>query len=1211
MENRDFFSKRIQKSLLGPGSDVFALPEIEEIINDYPLQRYYTGILFPEKAVNTEETDGREEFDGQKENDESDDEIENTVKSILEQKSKDDENDQSLSTSSKSTKNDGFIPANQYFPTNLGLTFCVAENIESIQAEISGAVYENANFNDVRIEFSKEEKEFLFHHLTVEFKEKLDYENNMLFFKKEPEGKTKGGRSGDYAVPQQLRRKDELKDRIEIIKLERLLSPENRLWKRNPFLKNVKIDLTKEFSSLTILQNEKGKLDLFVKIIEDNKKHTKYIKLLLHNASEAHAQNSFTNSNPNLNEKTFFQVQISVKNNDIQAYKQPSFAMNEFDPEANLIHYQYRSIKEYAIGHGCAIQSKKTGNEVFIETTFLPEVDIPKVSNKLKDNPFFEKVEQTKKKQLEQIMDMKNLSIWSEIEDTEILTGLEEFVEFYSKWIVNEQAHAENEPEYLEYSNELIKKQEITYERLKSNIDLLRNNSDALSCFKYANTAMYIQLILSTDERFAKKHKDLKEINADSNIYDNLDFFQNYIYPKEDQEPFTYHPFQLAFFLLNLNSIVNNTSEERDLVDLLWFPTGGGKTEAYLAVSAFTIFWRRMQNPNDYNGVSVIMRYTLRLLTAQQFERASRLISALEFLRAETNLFGKERITIGMWVGSATTPNSYQEAQIVQENIQNQINRLNQGQAGNPEEKNSFQIKACPWCGCKTISKLQNGNYSQAFDVHGQAKCLNDDCHFSDFGEGIPVYVVDDFLYNKPPTLLFATVDKFAMLSHKAEGGNFFHSTDTGLPPDLIIQDELHLLNGPLGSIVGLFERVIESLCTKNGIKPKIIASTATTRNTDLQIRNLYNRDVAIFPPSGIHYNDSFFAFTLSESRRKYIGFMPTGKTGTVSQLELISHILFARAELLQNLRQKHGENQEQIWTELDQYFTLVSYYNSLRDIGKTYNKVNAEIYDKIRLLHQRHFLLNNSLFNFMYYGLISRTRELTSRIPSNKITTVLDELDTKLKIQAKSKDEFKIEKGVDLVLASNMISVGIDVGRLNLMLMNGMPRNIAEYIQASSRVARSNEGIVFNLLDANRAREKSYFENYQSFHHAYYKFVEPLSLTPFTEITFDRMLNSLLVCYVRHKQGKVAHDFIKSDTNNLKTLISQTITEPDLLNYLTDKLNFLSKEWLSKIDTADSLGKTLQYTGKKHALISKSEPWNLMYSMREIDKQGVIIIQN
>lgn len=1200
MENRDFFSERIKKSLLGPGSDIFALPEIEEIINDYPLQRYYTGILFPEKAINSpDEQVGSDEYCEP----EDDEEIDSSH-------SKDDENDQRLLTSSKSTKEEGFVAANQYFPTNLGLTFCITENIESIQAEISGAVYRNANFKDVRIEFSKQEKEFLFRHLTDEFKEKLGYENNMLFFKVEPEGKTKGGRSGDYAVPQQLRRKEELKDRIEIVKLERLLSPKNRLWKRKAFSENVKIYLTKELSTITIFNKGISKLDLFVKIIEDKEKQTKYVKLLLYNASESHAQNSFTNSNPNLNEKTFFQVQISVNSNKIKAYKQPSFAMNEFDSEANLIHYQYRSIKEYAIGHGCAIQSKKIENTVFIETTFLPEVDIPMVSNKLKDNPFFEKVEQTKKNELEQIMDLKNLSIWSKIKDAEILSGLEQFVEFYSKWISKQQEQAKNEKEYVKYSNELIKKQETIYKRLKTNIDLLRKNAEALSCFKYANTAMYIQLILSTDERFARKHKELKEISADSNIYDNIDFFQNYT-----DKQFAYHPFQIAFFLLNLNSIVNNTSEERELVDLLWFPTGGGKTEAYLAVSAFTIFWRRMQNPNDYNGVSVIMRYTLRLLTAQQFERASRLISALEFLRAKTNLFGEERITIGMWVGSATTPNSYQEARIVQEEIQKQVNRLNNNQAGNPEDKNSFQTKACPWCGCKTISQhIKTNKIIQAFDVRGQAKCLNDDCHFSDLNENeIPVYVVDDFLYQNPPTLLFATVDKFAMLSHKAKGSNFFHSTDKnkGLPPDLIIQDELHLLNGPLGSIVGLFERVIESLCTKNGIKPKIIASTATTRNTDLQIRNLYNRDVEIFPPSGIHYNDSFFAFTLSKSRRKHIGFMPTGKTGTVSQLELISHILFARAELLQNLRRNHGQNQERIWTELDQYFTLVSYYNSLRDIGKTYNKVNAEIYDKIRLLHQRHFLLNNSLFNFMYNSLISRTRELTSRIPSNKITAVLDELETKLKIQAKSKREFKIEKGVDLVLASNMISVGIDVGRLNLMLMNGMPRNIAEYIQASSRVARSNEGIVFNLLDANKAREKSYFENYQSFHHAYYKFVEPLSLTPFTEITFDRMLNSLLVCYVRHKQGKVAHKFVESDTSDLNTLISQTITEPDLKKYLIDKLNFLSTEWLSKIETADSLGKILQYTGKKHALISKTEPWNLMYSMREIDKQGLIIIQN
>lgn len=246
-----------------------------------------------------------------------------------------------------------------------------------------------------------------------------------------------------------------------------------------------------------------------------------------------------------------------------------------------------------------------------------------------------------------------------------------------------------------------------------------------------------------------------------------------------------------------------------------------------------------------------------------------------------------------------------------------------------------------------------------------------------------------------------------------------------------------------------------------------------------------------------------------------------------------------------------------------------------------------------------------------MNRGLISRTRELTSRIPSNRIKPILNELEAELKIKRDiENDSFKIEQGIDLVLASNMISVGIDVGRLNLMLINGQPRNVAEYIQASSRVARSNYGIIFNLLDANRAREKSYFENYQSFHQSYYKYVEPLSLTPNTEITFDKMLNTIMICYVRHVQGLDAHQF-SGDTTGLERLINQTIQEQALKDFLKGKLKILANDWISKIKTAESINKFLQYNGNEQALICKNkDPWNLMYSMREIDKQGVILIQ-
>lgn len=1193
--NRDYFSSRIKKSLLGPGSDIFTGPEEEEVISDYPLQRYYTGVLFPERTISSpEEEDGREEIGSSE--DDFEDEFDSSGR-------EDYIGDRKKGVANESD-GESYAPSNQYFPTNCGMTFCVNEEIEKLKVNVSGATYKLAAHNEIRISYSENEKDFLFRFLPEEFKSKLSFDGEAIFFKDKPEGKTKKGRTKDYAVPQQLRKIEELGNRIELEKLERLLAPENRLWKRVPINIFIEIDLSVEFSRQTIYENNNAKLDCFVKVIKEPTTNYKYVKVLLYNASEEQPQKSFTNSNKKLNIKSFFQVQVSLFNNSILPYK-PTFNQNKFDPEADLINYQYRKIKSFGIGHGCAVEWEEKSEGVELATSFFPEVEVPMVSNQLKDNPFFSDAIESDKHALESILNLKNLTIWSSLSQKEIISYLKVFVKFYDNWIEEQKELSQKEPEYARYSEELIKKQKVAKDRLLANIEFLAKK-ETFECFSYANTAMYIQLVTSTNNDFAKKHKELKEFSK-GDIYDNLEYFKNY---KID---FAYRPFQLAFLLLNIGSVIEQDSEDRNLVDLLWFPTGGGKTEAYLAVSAFTILWRRLNEPENYEGVSVIMRYTLRLLTAQQFERASRLICALEFLRKKTELFGKKEITIGMWVGAATTPNKFDEAKRVTEAIEEEINKKNKGKNANPEEKNDFQIEACPWCGCKTVSQDHiTGQFLHAFDKEGKIRCLNDDCHFSDFnGKEVPVYVVDEYLYQNPPTLLFATVDKFAMLSHRAEGDRFFNSKsgDKGLPPDLIIQDELHLLNGPLGSIVGLFERLVEELCTKDGKKPKVIASTATTRNTDLQIKNLYNKKVAVFPPSGIHYNDSFFAFTLKESKRKYIGFMPTGKTGMDTQLEFLSHLLFARTELLSFLRKKYGEKQDEVWSDLDHYWTLVSYYNSLKDVGKTYNKVNSEVYDKLKLLHQRHFY-KGYLFDFSYNGLITRTRELTSRVDSNKIKPILNELENSLTVthRAGSKS-FNVEHGIDLVLASNMISVGIDVGRLNLMLVNGQPRNVAEYIQASSRVARSNEGIVFNLLDSNRAREKSYFENYLNFHEAYYKFVEPLSLTPFTEITFDRMLNSILVCYVRHKKGLTAHQF-DGDTSEVELLIKQSPLQEELKKYMVKKLEVLASDWLKKIKSAENIDKNLQYKGSENFLISKNDPWDLMFSMREIDKTGVIHIQ-
>ena len=609
------------------------------------------------------------------------------------------------------------------------------------------------------------------------------------------------------------------------------------------------------------------------------------------------------------------------------------------------------------------------------------------------------------------------------------------------------------------------------------------------------------------------------------------------------------------------------------------------------------------------------MRYTLRLLTAQQFERASRLIAALEFLRNKyPELLKDEKITVGLWVGMASTPNKVKDAH----NKVDEINaECNKGDKGDPEQKNTFQVSSCPWCGSKLINRNKHNKWDQGFEIVGRGqsakfkiKCLNERCFYH---KELPIQVVDEMLYENPPTLLFATVDKFAILAWEENGHRFFNSlSDVGLPPDLIIQDELHLFSGPLGSITGIFESIVELLCTKEGRKPKIIASTATTRNAMEQVKALYDgRMVNAFPPTGLNYKDSFFAKIIEEdSKRQYVGFMPTGKTAIDTQLQLIAHLLVARMEVYRDFIKRNN------YETVDNYWTIVSYYNSLKDVGKIYNKIGDEISNFTSTLQIR--LLGESPdYTFNYYGLSNRVVELTSRIESPRIKQVLKELEEN-KFRPDSVKQYENEKTyirniVDLALATNMISVGIDIERLNLMLINGQPKNIAEYIQASSRVGRKTKGLVVTLLDANRARDKSYFEHFVSFHQAFYKSVEPISITPFTENTIDKMLSSLIITYIRHKKGLFqnnnAQHFLPEMVNEFKKIIINRFKGCNS-EYFESKIDDLTKDWSKKIKEYSLKNYKVNSYRNEAGLMKRptekvsneDEKWSVMESMREID---------
>ncbi len=1243
---RQIFQERIRKGLLGPGSDIFVKEDEinEEIISNYPLQRYYTGILYPKKKLIKSFS---ELSDAEFENEIIDEDFdENTGEDLTERlgvagndSDGDGDNDDG-NKKSEDVDDEIKISQNNFFPTNMGLTFCVPDNVKEIDVEFNFGLYSEIE-KEIKIKIPENDFKVFKENPSFPFKDIIRYEDGYMILSRKLKGEAKTPRTEEYAIYDNFKKSDDFNDRPIKYRIHYFDKLIGRTWKRNNqnIKRKIKIeDVNKPQiifeKKLTKTTENYLRIGYTVKTykIASNPNNT-YVKIQLVNASTEHPANKFSNANKILNQKAVFQAEIKVFSDNFQPYKSYS-ELNPLDKEAEILNYLYKDVNNFAIGHNCSVTwDMENESPQWIKTTFLPEYNVKDIKNNFTEDDFdnpkdFELLNES--------LDIYNLSHFSELSKEQIIENLTKFVGLYGNWIKRQKEKINGTPTEVEKT--IIQNLEKNYNRLKNNISQL-NDDTIFRAFQLANTAMLIQIIISNDRDFAGKEKDIEELSSEVR-YNSLDFFRDYNFTRLPFGRPKYRPFQLAFLLLKLNIKNIDIDEEtgKEIVDLVWFPTGGGKTEAYLAVAAFTILYRRLANEQGYEGTSVIMRYTLRLLTAQQFERASRLISALEFIRSNfPDELKREPITIGMWVGMSSTPNTVKEAIEKVKKINEECNKLNNNQSGNPEKYNTFQISSCPWCGTKLISKNQHGNWTYGFSIEGKGKtakfkikCLNESCHFH---KELPVQVVDEMLYKKPPTLLFGTVDKFAMLAWRADGHKFFNSLDDEkLPPDLIIQDELHLLSGPLGSITGIYESVIDMLSTKkdeNGQiikKPKIIASTATTRNTNEQIKALYGKDkqVNIFPPSGLSYEDSFFARVSKEkSKRRYIGILPTGKTATDTQLQVLSHLLAARIEVYKELIQ-NGNND---FSTFDKYWTLVSYYNSLKDVGKIHNKVGDEISNFTSTLQIR-LLGNQPNYSFNYLYLYNRDVELTSRIESAKIKQTLKDLEektfTKETIKRSDKGNTYVTNIIDLVLATNMISVGIDIDRFNVMLINGQPRNIAEYIQASSRVGRKYKGLVIDLLDANRARDKSHFEHFIPFHQTFYKSVEPISITPFTENTINKMLASMIVTYVRHKVPGMAADnaagnFQPEMLDGFREEIKQRFGNNETYQIFEKLLDELIEDWKNKIEEYE----IQHYQRMKTRYISDiglikkpaeknfetDDKWTVMQSMREIDTNSFIKI--
>lgn len=651
--------------------------------------------------------------------------------------------------------------------------------------------------------------------------------------------------------------------------------------------------------------------------------------------------------------------------------------------------------------------------------------------------------------------------------------------------------------------------------------------------------------------------------------------------PPAEQDPPAWRPFQLAFVLLNLAGLVDRLHPEREIVDLLFFPTGGGKTEAYLGLAAWTIAHRRLSARGMLGaGVTVLMRYTLRLLTLDQLARASGVICALELMRHEPAwqekgryLLGDWPIEIGLWVGSAASPNRLGGKG--NSNPDTAVNRVRsfrkkRGPAPAP-------IKTCPWCGSAFTADSFAMRPNDLAPKRMEIRCTGDDCAFTG-DRPLPILTVDETIYRRLPAFVVATVDKFAGLPWLGAAGAFFghvtRSDEDGFygaadgprdgkplgdgasldPPDLVIQDELHLISGPLGTVAALYETALDRLSTREAfgqrIRPKVVASTATVRRAESQIRALFDRaETAIFPPPGLDPTDSFFARTVAPEEkpaRLYVGLAAPGKGPKLVFLRALTSLMAA------------AQKEAEAGADADPYLTALSYFNALRELGGARRITEDEVRAYLRTYGEDRRRLDPPDQPFASRHLRSVV-ELTSRESTDTVAATREAL----ALPAADRN------GIDVALATNMISVGLDIGRLGLMLVQGQPKSAAEYIQATSRVGRveTKPGLVLTLLNAQKPRDRLHHEHFRQFHACFYRAVEASSVTPWAARAMDRALAAVVVACVRHLNPALTPDDAAGDivdlpdTNEIvATILARAPAEaitggPDALRANVEKL--------------------------------------------------------
>jgi hypothetical protein len=865
----------------------------------------------------------------------------------------------------------------------------------------------------------------------------------------------------------------------------------------------------------------------------------------------------------------WFQVGLAVEA-DAMALTDRSKLRSDVSDDADLASSEllYRKSMVFGAGHGCAVEWADIDVEGpvcrKVSTTFIPRQDVHRSVAGGTDADL-------------------SLDLLSTGNKERVLSELETLHSDYLGWIsltgeIAAGLGPDSVPSHLEpVSRRHLNSAGEAADRIRAGIQVLRDDKQAFEAFQLANQAMHMQ----------RSRQDW--IRAGGTGEFMLGSQQSW------------RPFQIAFILLNLPSVTDHNHPERDFADLLWFPTGGGKTEAYLGLIAYLILLRRLRDP-EAKGVAVIMRYTLRLLTIQQFERAAMLICSLESVRKkDPERLGLDAFSIGLWVGSAATPNDIKDART-------NLGKLRRGDE--VVEGNPCQIEACPWCGRRL--KADDYRIDKVPTERMGVRCSNGSC---DYKDGLPVHIVDTDVYRERPELVIGTVDKFARMAWKGEVASLFgRKSPSDYGPDLIIQDELHLISGPLGSTVGIFETAVDLASgglgrgTDNHCedprRPKIIASTATIRRADTQIKSVFNRESRLFPPPGIDPDDSFFAKKAPANQlgtRQYVGLMAAGTSHATLMVRTYASLLNSAAVVDASSKD-----------DRDPYWTLIGYFNSLRVLGSAYLQVYDDVRARLKLLASREGISDARQVELS---------ELTSRVSSDRIPYALKSLENSLGGQLTPND---------VVLATNMISVGLDVDRLGLMAVMGQPQSSAEYIQATSRVGRQHPGLVVTIFNAAKSRDRSHFEGFVPFHQALYRAVEATSATPFAARSRDRALHAVMISALRMIESTVRYDDQARNVTDAGASIELVLRhirervaaiDGNEVNATINELEILLKAWRLEAQTNSKLQYWKMRDPVNSLLIDFAKaledpnfvytttktPWPTPSSMRDVDAETTL----